>query len=102
MFKTLLIIQILISSLVSSTASAQQNDLTIKRGEKAQFDGVLVPEDNYRFYGAKVLEADELDRYIVKDPEPSKESPTFLERSIPFFAGILFGGFGAVYILDKH
>ena len=71
----------------------------IFKGEKAAFDGVLVPENNYRWYQGEV-ESCEAMQTAIKEPcvadYDSDFALNFLGMSITFSLGVVFG-----YIIFK-
>lgn len=93
---------ILFLSLIWSTANA--NEIIIKKNVKAPFDGVLLPEKEYRFYVAKEFEVKDLkegnillnrklqEMSINNDELQSRES-----HSVNwFFGGVILGLVGCL------
>jgi hypothetical protein len=72
-------------------ATAQDQEIIISQGAKAPFSGVLVPEDTYRYYQTRELEADSLSKLATESGAAS--SSTFSLFSA-FLGGALLGIIG--------
>lgn len=75
-----------------------KNDYMLFAGEKAPFDGALVPEHNYRVYMEDSLEKEILERRLK---ELSENHPSESEKKDAFLMGIATGfiGFLGFYFL---
>lgn len=77
---------------------AQTNqDIPIKKGEKAPFSGRLLDEDTYRWMGGEVLYAQSLDKFVVDEPAVKPPQDSMFLRGL--ILGILAGG-TAAYLLE--
>lgn len=75
-------------------------DTILKSGEKAQFSGVLVPEDLYRFYRIKEEQASELETSLIECNVKEDKRPVFGPMSMAL-VGTLIGA-GLVYAIKDH
>lgn len=85
--------------MVPIKSTAQEQDVIIKRGAEAPFTGVLVPEDNYRYYQTRELEADSLSK-LVAQPNVIIEPENHWGLFTMFLAGAVVGVVGKS-LIDK-
>lgn len=77
-------------SLPSRTAA--ETIQLIKQGQRSPYTGILMGEEEFRYFKVRELEADSLSEAFVKGPPPSDESGV-VYFAIPLILGLLVGGF---------
>lgn len=72
-------------------AGAQEAVQTIKRGKPAPYTGVLLPNDEFRYYKERELFAQEIDKALINEPVFVPKERGFIDIALPFLAGFIFG-----------
>ena len=87
---------------MASMKWSDKPEVTIKKGNKATFDGVLVPEQNYRNYSDLVDLQPDLEKMLHGGDFSLCEAPTTPVLQSPLFWGVVgtvFGGFVIAKVL---
>lgn len=82
----------------STSLIAQENNIILESHAMAPFRGVLVPEENFRYYMRKTFEADRYSRYLAEPQETIERSP--LDIMLPFGIGFSLGA-AAIILIRK-
>jgi hypothetical protein len=91
-YVTLLLVILLAVPGKSQTASTDEDieyDVELMKGDKAPFDGVLSPEETYRFYQMETARADSLDACCEKYHKSEMDSLNPILKGV--FYGLLMG-----------
>ena len=83
----------------SSIAHAGNDDVIMAEGEKAAFNGVLVPPDNYRKYS----EAKRIEDFVNQDKAAKELEATKEDHSMQYgLIGLAVGFVGGVLLVTQH
>ncbi len=77
-------------SLTAMHAGALEAVQTIKRGKPAPYTGVLLPDDEFRYYKERELFAQEIDKALINEPVAIPRELGFIDVALPFLLGSVF------------
>ena len=80
---------------MSPTNALADDILKLKKDQKAPYQGVLMPEEDFRWFKSQEKRAFDLDKYILEEkPNIPREEPSpFLQVVLPMlFGAALFWG----------
>jgi hypothetical protein len=86
------VIMILILNFSIARSQTQNEAILITKGVKSPYDGILMPEEHYRYLTTRELEADNLNQYISNPSNKLSDHSTPWGWFLTFFVLGLGGG----------